>query len=393
MTEQAGRPAAASAEVVVIGGGVMGTSTAYHLARAGVSDVVLVEAGELAGGSSGKPLGGVRAQFSDPANVALGLHSLGRFRRFHAELGVDIGLRQVGYLFAIRDPQDVARFEQSIAVQNALGAPSRMIDPDEAVQRCPYLSRADLVAAAWSPDDGWARPLDVVRGYAAAAERLGATVRTGARVVGIENAAGRGIVTVADGTRYLTPAVVCTAGAWAAEVGAMVGVELPVYPLRRQIAFAAPPGRRPSAALPFTIDYSSTAYFHGAEDGGLLLGWADPEQPRGFDRSVSSDWHAGLRAALRDVAPSLAELELGWGWAGLYEMTPDCNALIGEADPGPGFRFLYAAGFSGHGFLQGPAVGECLRDLYLRRPPVVDVSAFDARRFAAPARRTELGII
>jgi sarcosine oxidase subunit beta len=381
-----------SSEVVVIGGGVMGTSAAYHLTRAGVSDVVLVEAGDLAGGSSGKPLGGVRAQFSDPANVALGLRSLGRFRRFHAELGVDIGLRQVGYLFAIRHREDVSRFEKSIAVQNALGAPSRLIDPDEAVRRCPYLSRADLVAAAWSPDDGWARPLDVVRGYAAAAERLGATIRTGARVVAIEDAAGRGVVTIADGTKYLTPTVICTAGAWSAAVGAMVGVELPIYPLRRQVAFAVPPGW-PPAALPFTIDYSSTAYFHGTGDGGLLLGWADPEQPRGFDRSVSSDWHAGLRAALRGVAPSLAELELGRGWAGLYEMTPDCNALIGEADPDPGFRFLYAAGFSGHGFLQAPAVGECLRDLYLRRPPVVDVSVFDVGRFAAPPRRTELGII
>lgn len=377
-------------DVVVIGGGIMGTATAYQLARAGVS-VTLLERGELASGSSGKPLGGVRASFSDPTNIALGQRSLAAFRRFPDEIGVDIGLQQVGYLFAVRDPTDLPAFEASIAVQNERGVPSRLITPAEAVGLCGYLAANELVAAAWSPTDGFARPAAVVHGYATAASALGAQIRTGTTVVGLTATGGElARVETADGTVYETPAVVCTAGAWSAEVGRWAGVALPVTPLRRQIAFTPPLDPRPSS-VPFTIDYTSTAYFHGAEDGGLLLGWADPAQASGDDRSVSTDWHDDLRAALRTFAPEVAELPIASGWAGLYEMTPDCNALVGETDAG--FRFLYAGGFSGHGFLQGPAVGECLRDLYLGREPVVDVSAFDVARFQRPAVRTELGII
>lgn len=192
------------------------------------------------------------------------------------------------------------------------------------------------------------------------------------------------------GGDYLTPTVICAAGAWSRGVGAMVGVDLPIEPVRRQIGFTSPLASRPSR-VPFTIDYSTTAYFHGSEDGGLLLGWADPREAPGFDRDVSTHWHDSLRAALKLFTSELADVAIISGWAGLYEMTPDCNAIIGEADVG--FRFLYATGFSGHGFLQAPAVGECIKDIYLARPPAVDVSAFNLERFARPAVRTELGII
>jgi glycine/D-amino acid oxidase-like deaminating enzyme len=388
MTPDRGAPAAR--DVVVVGGGIMGTSAAYQLARAGVRRVTLLEAGELGSGSSAKPLGGVRALFSDPANIALGARSLEAFRRFPDELGVDIGLQQVGYLFAIRDHADLPGFERSVALQNAMGVPSRLVGPAEAVARCPYLDGSALVGGVWSPEDGFARPRDVVRGYAEAAHAMGVEIRTGTTVTGIEATGdGRAWVRTADGG-HLTPAVVCTAGAWSRQVGAMVGLELPVEPVRRQIAFTPPLTPRPPR-VPFTIDYSSTAYFHRAEDGGLLLGWADPQQAPGFGRDVSTGWHAALRQALRRFAPGLAEVPITRGWAGLYEMTPDCNALVGETDTG--FRFLYATGFSGHGFLQAPAVGEAVADLYLGREGAVDVSAFGLGRFARPAVRTELGII
>jgi sarcosine oxidase subunit beta len=394
--------------VVVIGGGVMGTSTLYHLARAGLCDTTLLEADVLAGGSSGKPLGGVRAQFSDPANIALGHRSLAAYARFSDELGVDIGFEQVGYLFALRAPADVAPFEASIALQRSMGVRSELLTVSEARVHCPYLDPVptpharpafemrdgvlnEVLAAAWSPDSGFARPGAVVQGYATAAAALGAEVRTHASVVGIEGTGdGRALVTTDDGSRYRAGAVVCTAGAWSGQLAASVGVDLPITPLRRQIAFTPPVPDRPPR-LPFTIDYSSTAYFHGTEDGGLLLGWADPDQPPGYDRSVSNDWHVPLRRALSRFAPALVDVPIVDGWAGLYEMTPDCNALVGEADPG--FRFLYAAGFSGHGFLQGPAVGEVLAARLLGRPPPVDVSCFDASRFRHAPARTELGII
>jgi sarcosine oxidase, subunit beta len=377
-------------DVVIIGGGIMGTSTAYQLARAGVTNVTVLESGVLGGGSSAKPLGGVRALFSDAANIALGSRSLDAFRRFEQEVGADIGLQLVGYLFVLRDTDDIGGFEKSVALQNSMDVPSRLIGAAEARQHCPYLSESDMVAAVWSPGDGFARPRDVVHGYADAATARGVQIRTQTAVTAVEATAdGQALVHTSDGA-YLTPTVICTAGAWSRQIGAMVDLDLPIEPLRRQIAFTPPLTPRPPR-VPFTIDYSTTAYFHGTEDHGLLMGWADPLETPGFGREVSTDWHHSLRDALKLFAPDIAQVPIIGGWAGLYEMTPDCNAIIGETDTG--FRFLYAAGFSGHGFLQGPAVGESIKDLYLGRPPTVDVSAFNLERFAKPAVRTELGII
>jgi sarcosine oxidase subunit beta len=380
------------ANVVIIGGGIMGAATAYWLARAGIRDVILMEAGDVASGSSGKPLGGVRSQFSDVTNVELGLRSLRTYARFREDLGVDIGLQTVGYLFALRSEQDVVHHEASIQLQNAMGVPSRMIDAAQARALCPYLDDAQILAATWSSNDGFARPVDAVHGLVSAAAAFGVQMRTHTRVVGIDaGPAQTASVRLDDGSSVGTPTVICTAGAWSRQIGAMVGVDLPVVPKRREIAFTPPLDPRPPR-IPFTIDYSTTAYFHASENDGLLLGWADPDQPEGFEVEVTDGWHDNLRAALMTFAPDLADVPISHGWAGLYEITPDCNALIGESQA-PGFRFLYATGFSGHGFLQGPAVGECVRDLVLGRTPVVDVSGFTAERFLRPAVRTELGII
>ena len=354
---------------------------------------MVLEANELASGSSGKPLGGVRAQFSDPANIALGARSLIAFGSFNDDFGVDIGYQQVGYLFLIRDDADVDRYRASIELQNSLGVDSRMITAAAAAELSPFVDAGAVVAAAWSSTDGFARPGAVVNAYAAAAAALGAEICTASPVVGIEEAGGDQVaVHTRDGRVYTTPTVICTCGAWSKQLGAMVDVDLPIEPLRRQIAFTTPLQPRPPR-VPFTIDYSTTAYFHCNDDGsGLLVGIADKRQEVGFDTSVTTDWHDQLRTALAQFAPSLTGLRFASGWAGLYEMTPDCNALIGEADT-DGFRFLYAAGFSGHGFLQGPAVGEAVRDLYLGVKPAVDVTVFDAKRFIGEYGRTELNII
>jgi sarcosine oxidase subunit beta len=378
-----------SAEIVIIGGGVMGTSIACHLARAGVTDVLLLEANELGSGSSGKPLGGVRAQFSSPDNVRLGARSLAAYRDFAASTGTGIGLEQVGYLFLLRTPEEVAGFEASVRMQNELGVPSRLISPSEAGALNPYLQLDGVLAAAYSPEDGYAHPGSVVKGYADEAQRLGVRFRTGTRVIGIDRV-GADITAVqtANGP-VATGTVICAAGAWSAAVGAMAGVDLPVEPLRRQIAFTPALTPRPPR-IPFTIDFDSTFYFHGAGDG-LLLGVAEAGQPVGFETEYDESWLGELRAATRRCAPSLAEVRLERGWAGLYEMTPDCNALIGQS-PTVG-RFLYAAGFSGHGFLQAPAAGEIVRDLYLGAEPFCDVSGFDAQRFAENWSRTELNIV
>jgi sarcosine oxidase, subunit beta len=383
------RPPPPSASVVVIGGGVVGLSSAHALARAGVRDVVLLDAGALGSGSTCRAAGGVRAQFSDPANIALGARSLETFRDFPRLFGQEIDFAEVGYLFLLSTSEAVAAFEANVALQQELGVPSRMIGVDEARRLSPLVDPEGLLAAAYSPTDGHCTPESVVLGYASAARRAGATLLPHCAATGIDVRDGRVIGVRTAAATIRTDTVVCAAGAWSAEVGSWAGVDLPVTPLRRQILVTEPvPGLDPYT--PFTIDFETSFYFH-REGAGLLLGMSDPDETPGFALSRSDAWLPRLGAAIERRAPALAEVGVAGGWAGLYEMTPDHNALIGRADTVEGF--LYATGFSGHGFLMGPAVGEVVRDLYLGQEPFVDVSGLGAARFAGADVRPELNIV
>lgn len=370
-----------TADVVIIGGGVMGASIAFHLAEAGVKDIIVVERGDLGSGSSGKPIGGVRAQFSDPLNIELGSRSLRAYQDFPHRPGADIRLDRVGYLFLLTSAQQAADFEISVGIQNSLDVPSRMVDPREARRLCPYLDTDGLVAAVHSPTDGHARPGLVVRGYADAASLAGATFATHTEVTGMDTSGDRVTAVHTDRGVISCSTVICAAGAWSGQIGDMVGVDLPVRPVRRQLAFTEPL-TPPAPRIPFTIDFSSSAYFHNSDDG-LLFGLADPDQPDGFDTTWTPEWLALFRDVVRHRAPALADMATSGGWAGLYEVTPDHNALIGRA--GEPANLLYATGFSGHGFLQAPAVGEIVRDLYLDRTPFADISPLGADRFRAGA--------
>jgi sarcosine oxidase subunit beta len=229
----------------------------------------------------------------------------------------------------------------------------------------------------------------VVNGYAGAARRAGARLVRNCTVTAIDSSGGAITHVVTDKGTVATDTVICTAGAWSRDLGAMVGVDLPVEPLRRQILTTAPvPGLDPHT--PFTIDFATSFYFHG-EGPGLLLGMSDPHEVPGFRLTESDGWLPGLADAIERRAPAIGDVGLASGWAGLYEMTPDHNALVGEATGIS--RFLYATGFSGHGFLMGPAIGEVMRDLYLDRSPVVDVSPLTADRFAGSDLRPELNIV
>jgi len=378
-----------TASVVIIGGGVIGLSSAYHLARTGVRNVVLLDKDALGSGSTSKAAGGVRAQFSDPVNIALGARSLETFGNFAASFGQEIDFHRVGYLFLLSTPESVAAFEAGVAVQNELGVPSRMISVAEARRMSPLIDPDGLLAAAYSPSDGHCTPESVVLGYATAARRAGATLLPKRPATGIDVRDGRVIaVRTAAGT-IETDTVICAAGAWSAEVGSWAGVDLPVTPLRRQILVTEPvPGLDPHT--PFTIDFDTTFYFH-REGRGLLLGMSDPDETPGFKLDRSDAWLPRLGEIVERRAPALTEIGIASGWAGLYEMTPDHNALIGRAETVE--SFLYATGFSGHGFLMGPAVGEVIRDLYLGLQPFVDVTRLSAGRFAHAGGRPELNIV
>lgn len=379
-----------AADVAIIGGGVMGVSIAWHLAAQGVRRIVVIERDEFGSGSSAKPLGGVRANFSDPANVVLGQRSLEAFGHFQEDFGIDIGLRRVGYLFLARTEAEAESLTSSTQMQNELGVPSRVVSAAEAAQLNPYLAPQCLTLAASSPEDGYARPANVVQGYVSAAQELGVTFLNHTEVLGMEHQGGEVTsIRTNRGTMRVGAAVIAS-GAWSQQIAAMAGLDMPIKPVRRLIGFTQPILPAPPT-IPFTLDLGSTFYFHNSDDG-LLLGISHRQAP-GFTREFSYDWVEEMQQAAGTVAPSLEHEEIVGGWAGLYENTPDHNAYIGRSSQVG--NVLYATGFSGHGFLQSPAVGELIANLYLDRPTFMDPAPFAVERLTsgAPAAARELHII
>jgi sarcosine oxidase subunit beta len=377
-----------AADVVVVGGGVMGTSIAFHLAEAGV-DVCLFERDQLASGSTSRAAGGIRAQFSDPLNIALGLRSIEAFSRFEERPGAKIDLHQVGYLFLLDRAEDVATFEESVALQNELGVPSRFVELDEVRELCPLARLDGLLAATYCALDGHASPEAVVQGYAGGARSHGATVLTDCGVRGIRHDDRQvlGVETTAGSVK--TGTVVCATGIWSPELAREVGLDLPVQPYMREVGFTGPVEGLPDR-IPLTIDFSTGFYFH-REGPGLLFGMADRDQPPGLDAATASSWLEKVMTVAERRLPTLLDMGLAGGWKGYYEVTPDHNALVGESKEIA--RFLYATGFSGHGFLQGPAIGEIVRDLVLGRDPFLDVGPLSVERFARDVPRPEHAVI
>lgn len=383
-----------TADVVIIGGGVMGASAAFHLAEAGVQNVVLVEMSEFASGSTSKAAGGVRAQFSDPINIELGLRGLAAFENFATRPGYDIDLHQVGYLFLLTTEEQVETYSRSIALQNAMGVESRLLSRDEARALSPAAFTDDVLAAAFHARDGYCSTENVVLGYIGGARRHSATAFTNTEVLDIEVESGEIRAVTTSRGRIETGTVICASGAWSAQIAQMVGVDLPIEPMRRQILVTEPLPSHLHDAFPddqaMTIDAATTFYWH-REGPAVLYGMSHKAETAGFKFDYSDDWLPELAAAMERRCPELLDVGVAHKWAGLYEVTPDHNALVGESSDVS--RFLYAAGFSGHGFLQGPAIGEVLRDLYLGVPPVIDVEPFSADRFARGIRRDEVNIV
>jgi sarcosine oxidase subunit beta len=369
------------AAVVIVGGGVMGASLAYHLACRGQRDVLLLERGRVFGqGATGKCAGGVRHQFGSEINIRLSIESIGMLERFEDELGQAIGLRQCGYLFLLTRASDVDAFAANVELQHRLGVMTEWFSVAEVASRVPLVRTSDVLAATFYSRDGLCDPNSVVAGYVSAARRLGAVLLTDVDVTGVQVRDGRAVAVETASGIVEADIVVNAAGPQAALVGRMLGLELPIWPLRRQMLVTSALPAVP-ADFPFVIDFAPGLYFH-REGPGVLTGQSNPDEPPGFDESVDLDWEQRHLALAVARMPLLEQAALAHHWAGLYEMTPDAHPLIGRL---AGFDNAYiVAGFSGHGFMHGPVAGKLIAELILDgRTSTLDISALAPDRFGA----------
>ncbi|MFN8454830.1 MAG: FAD-binding oxidoreductase [Anaerolineae bacterium] len=367
-------------QIVIIGGGVMGASTAYHLAKRGCREVGLLERGPaFGGGATGKCAGGIRYQFSTEINIQLSQLSLPMLERFEDELGQAIDVRRPGYLFLLTDESQIELFEQHVALQHRLGVPTEWLSGAEVRRWLPQLAAEDVLAATFHKGDGLADPHGVVNGYIQTARRLGVRTFTDTPVTGIKVKQGRVAGVQTPHGEIACEVVVNAAGPWSAQVSELAGVPLPVSPLRRQLLTTTPLPEIP-ADFPVVIDLAEGIGFH-REGDGLLTGMPNPHEPPGFDESVDEAWELHhLETAIKRL-PLLAKAGRLAHWAGLYEVTPDNHPIYGAVPELSGY--FVVTGFSGHGFMHGPVSGLLMAEIILDgRATTLDVSMLDYRRFA-----------
>ncbi len=380
----------ATAPVVIIGAGCIGASIAYELGRRGVKDVVVLEKEPFAGaGSTSKAAGGIRAQFSTPLNVRISMMSIARFKTFDVEMETDPVFFPVGYLFLLGDPGSWATFQRQAEMQRSLGLPVRTLTPEGAREIVPELNIEDLQGATFCLDDGLGNPHEVTQSYVTRARQLGAVFAFGDPAVGLVMD-GRRVtgVRTASGT-VSTPMVVNAAGPYAAEIAAWAGVDLPVKAVRRH-CFTTEPLPMAREDLPMIVDLKSGVYMH-RESGGLLLGYANPEEPEGFNLSVNWDLLERIVEPAMHRVPALEAAEVSNGWAGLYETTPDHNSVLGPPQGVSGL--MLANGFSGHGFMHAPAVGQLITEWIVDGKPSLDLSPLRLERFAEQKGMVEANVI
>lgn len=385
-----------TADVVIIGGGCMGASTAYNLARKGLRKALIVEREQMLGaGSTGRNAGGVRHQFSSAANVLLSIESIRMLENFESEVGYKIDFHKDGYLFLLSNEDDMAAFKRNVEMQRGLGVEVAILKPDEAARLAPGLGIDGVIGATFCARDGIADPNGVTLGFARAAKERGVEIWRGTEATGIRLDRGRVVEVQTDRGPVSTGAVVNAAGPFARNVGWMAGLDIPVYPYRRHIFIseqlpASKAGGFPANKI-MVIDFATTFYFH-REGGGVLFGMSDPTEPSSYNLSVSWDFLEQITGVASRRLPALTDLGVAHAWAGLYEMTPDAMPIIGEA---PGLKgFFMINGFSGHGFQHSPAAGRILADLISTgQPGDTDLSPFAFERFAGRRDITEDNVV
>jgi sarcosine oxidase, subunit beta len=367
-----------TADIVIIGGGVMGASAAYHLAKRGMKNIVLLEKEEFFGtGATGRCAGGVRYQFSTEINVRLSQESLPMIERFKEEIGQDVNYIQCGYLLIATNEKDAATFKHNMELQNRLGVPTQLLSGDDVRARLPLMKFDDAIAGTFNQKDGIVDPNGVVMGYVSAAQKMGVQAISKANVTGITVSDGEVRAVQTSLGEIQTRMVLNAAGPWSGLIGQMVGVSLPIVPLRRQM-FTTNPLKEVPADFPFVIDFAKSLYFH-REGEGLLIGMSNQNETPGFDQNVDDDFElVNLEAAIERM-PLVEKASRASHWAGLYEVTPDAHPIYGGTDVK---GFTICTGFSGHGFMHGPVSGKLMSEYILDGAfSTLDVSMLDLKRF------------
>ncbi|MGQ9508257.1 MAG: NAD(P)/FAD-dependent oxidoreductase [Thermodesulfobacteriota bacterium] len=365
------------AEVVVIGGGIIGLSIAYHLAQKRAGRILLFEKGQLGEGSTSRCVGGIRTQFSTEINILFSLLSLQTFEHFKEEFGIDPEFKRIGYLFLATTEVEMEVFKKNVELQRRYNIPVELLDPEEIKKRWPYLRTNDILGGTYCSWDGYAGPSEVLMGFAQGAKRLGVEIheREEVKEIVCRGEKVQGVKTQKE--EIEAPVVVNASGPFASVVGERANVKIPVRPLRRQV-FVTAPFNLIEGTIPLTIDFQRGWYFRQELDGFLLSGPLDSYPS--FNTHI--DYEAMVEASENAIyrVPGLEGARISRGWAGLYEISPDNHAILGSVPELEGF--ILANGFSGHGFQHSPAVGKVISELIVEgKALTLDISSLSIERF------------
>ena len=365
-----------TADVAIIGGGILGTATAYYLAKLGIKNITVVEKNTICSGSTGACGAGIRAQWGTEMNCKLGLAALNMFEQLDEELGFPTGLNQGGYLLVAYKETEWENLKNGVELQNKLGVNSKIISLKEAREICPGLAADDAIGFTYHARDGHADPFLTTFAYVEAGKRLGVNYHRKTEVTGIlvENGAVRGIITNKGEVR--APIVINCAGAWAQQIAKMAGVNLPNWGERHEIMITEPvdPGVCPCMLMSFSGNY----YIQQRPHGSIICGMSPAGHPEDYNNMTTWNFVESMSRTILRMLPRVKDIRVVRHWAGQYDMTPDAQPIIGETDVK---NFYHSTGFSGHGFMLGPIAGKILAQHIVGIKPDIDFSMLDYRRF------------
>lgn len=363
--------------VAIIGGGIIGASVAYHLARMGTKGIVLFEKGYISGGATGRCGGGIRQQWSTRGNVRLAMRSVKKFERFLQELGWDIEYKQGGYLLLAYNEEEAKTFEENVKMQREEGLDVEILSPKQIERRFPYVNAKSVLLATFCPTDGHANPHLANFAYIHKAKELGVEVYTHTKVKALERKANNIVGIHTDHGYFSCEVVVNASGAWSKEVARMAGTDLPTTSFRHQILVTEPVE---NFMDPLVMSFSKNFYIRQTLHGSFLMGQGDPQEKPGINYNVTLDFERKIAEKLTAILPFLEGLRIVRHWSGHYNMSPDAQPIIGKARSVE--NLFHAVGFSGHGFMLAPAVGEALAEMIVHgKTSHVDISDLGLERF------------